>query len=61
MDRKKLVRNSAKCAKCGDEIESKHRHDWVACKCRAIFIDGGTDYIRAGGNLEDIIDTCIWE
>jgi DNA-directed RNA polymerase subunit RPC12/RpoP len=55
-----IIRNSAKCAKCGDEIESKHRHDWVSCKCRAIFIDGGKDYQRVGGNLEDFIDTSIY-
>lgn len=34
-------------------IESKHRHDFVWCKCRAIFVDGGLDYLRAGGNPED--------
>lgn len=52
-----IVRNIAECAKCGDVIESKHRHDFVACKCGAIFTDGGTAYIRRG-YMEpgDIID-----
>ena len=45
----KIIANRVKCLKCGDIIESKHRHDFVACSCGAIFTDGGTDYIRRGG------------
>lgn len=41
-------KNMAKCALCNDKIVSKHRHDWVSCKCGEIFIDGGNDYWRAG-------------
>ena len=48
-----IKRNAAKCAKCGDIIESKTRHDFVKCSCGAIFVDGGHDYIRRGGNPED--------
>lgn len=29
----KLVRNRAECANCGDIIESRHRHEFVSCKC----------------------------
>jgi hypothetical protein len=50
-----IIRNAAQCVKCKDVIESKHRHDFVSCSCRAIFVDGGMDYIRIGGNPEDII------
>jgi len=51
----KIIRNRAKCLKCGDIIESTHRHDFVSCKCGAIFVDGGLDYLRRGGKfLEDI-------
>jgi len=49
-----IIENKAKCRKCGEVVESKHRHDWVACKCEAIYVDGGKDYIRRGGKLEDI-------
>lgn len=48
-----MIRNIAKCKKCGDIIESKHRHDFVQCSCGAIFVDGGHDYIRRGGNQFD--------
>jgi hypothetical protein len=32
-------------------MESKHRHDFVKCDCGNAFLDGGDDYIRAGGNI----------
>ncbi len=55
-----------KCLKCGDIIESMFRHDFRWCSCRNIFIDGGNDYLRYGGNIEDkdsyiIIDKEIWD
>jgi hypothetical protein len=42
------LRNRARCLKCNDIIESTYRHDFVKCKCGAIFVDGGNDYWRAG-------------
>ena len=39
------------CLKCADIIESKHRHDFVRCECGESFVDGGTDYFRAGGYI----------
>ena len=45
--------NKAKCKKCGDIIQSKHRHDFVECKCGEIFVDGGEDYYRRGANDTD--------
>lgn len=50
-----IIRNAAQCAKCGDIVESKHRHDFASCSCGAIFVDGGKEYLRAGGKLEDFI------
>ena len=40
--------NKAKCLRCGDIIESKHRHDFRECRCGNLFVDGGKDYIRIG-------------
>ncbi|WP_420870477.1 DUF7695 domain-containing protein [Macrococcus epidermidis] len=31
---------------CDDVIESKHTHDYVMCKCGAIFLDGIKEYQR---------------
>ncbi len=56
-----ILRNAAECARCGDVIESKHRHDFVSCTCGAIFVDGGKRYLRRGemspGDLIDSSET----
>ena len=51
-----VVVNKCQCAVCLDIIESRHRHSFVRCGCGAIFTDGGTEYIRRGGEIENIID-----
>ena len=56
----KIVRNAARCRKCGDVIESKSVHDFVMCSCQAIFVDGGHDYCRCGGNPEDFESLSEW-
>lgn len=38
-----------RCSNCKEVIESKHRHDWVQCSCKGLFVDGGSNYFRAGG------------
>ena len=45
-EQKILVRNAIRCNICSEEIESKHRHDFVTCKCGACSVDGGHDYLR---------------
>lgn len=50
----RILRNRARCLKCGDTVESTFRHDFVYCKCGAVFVDGGKDYLRRGGELRDI-------
>lgn len=58
----RVVRNRCQCRACGDIIESKYRHDFVRCRCGAIYTDGGTAYIRRGAtHLEDIIDLSEYE
>lgn len=52
-------KNKAKCKLCKTVIESTFRHDMVGCKCGAIFVDGGNDYWRAGGQPEHF--ERIWE
>ena len=49
--------NKIKCKLCGDEIESKHRHDFVTCSCGEISVDGGLDYLRRlFKNKENLIE-----
>lgn len=52
--------NKIQCKKCGDIIESKHRHDFVTCKCGAIFTDGGLEYFHRSANIEDYNDLSVW-
>ena len=53
MKNSKIIHNRIKCLKCGDIIESKYRHDYKTCFCGACAVDGGRDYLRRSGNLED--------
>lgn len=55
----KIIENSAVCNKCGEKIISTHVHDFVWCKCQAIAVDGGTEYLKRCGNPEDYKDTSI--
>ena len=49
----RIIRNAIRCRKCGDIIESKTVHDFKFCGCGACAVDGGHDYLRRCGNLED--------
>jgi len=49
----KIIINKIKCKKCGDVIESKHVHDFKYCKCKSVAVDGGKEYLKRLGNLED--------
>ena len=49
------IKNIAQCKKCLDIIESKYTHDFVNCTCGAISLDGGNDYCRMIGSIEDFI------
>lgn len=52
----KIKRNAIRCKHCGEIIESRHTHDFKACKCGRCFVDGGLEYLRWGGEPEDYDD-----
>lgn len=54
-----IVSNQIQCAKCNDVIYSASRHDFKKCSCGAVSVDGGMDYLKRGGNREDIIEQSI--
>ncbi len=53
---KRILVNKIQCKKCKDIIESKDVHDFKWCSCKSIAVDGGLEYLRRVGNLEDIIE-----
>ena len=48
-----IIVNKIRCKKCNDIIESTYRRDFKTCKCGAVAVDGGRDYLRRGGKRED--------
>jgi hypothetical protein len=52
----RIIKNAIRCKLCGTVIESKHRHDFVGHACdtddKAIYVDGGREYLRRCGNPE---------
>lgn len=57
----RIIRNAIKCKKCGDIIESRYRHDFVTCSCGTVSVDGGKDYLRRVGNVDDWEDISEYE
>lgn len=60
---RKIIHNRIRCKICGEIIESKSRHDWVCCSCfnesggiKGCFCDGGTSYMRWGGDPDTYED-----
>lgn len=51
-----IVQNAVICNKCDDFIVSKHRHDFVTCKCGNIAVDGGQEYLRRVGTMKSYVD-----
>ena len=49
----KILLNKIKCNLCNDIIESTSVHDFKFCKCGAIAVDGGHDYLKRCGNREN--------
>ena len=41
-----IIKNAIRCNVCGEEIESRHVHDFVTCRCGACSVDGGREYLR---------------
>ena len=50
---RKIIKNAIQCKRCGEIIESTDRHQYVTCKCGACAVDGGHDYLRRLGHVED--------
>lgn len=41
-----IIRNSAQCGQCGNEVISTYTHDFRSCECGNVSVDGGHSYVR---------------
>lgn len=58
---RKIKSNKIRCRKCGEIIESVSVHDFKFCKCGAVAVDGGHEYLRRCGNLENFEELSEFE
>ena len=58
---RKLVLNMAQCSECEVVCISVHVHDFRTCLCGAISVDGGLEYIKRGGALENIKELSVYK
>lgn len=58
---RKMIVNKIRCNKCGAVIESVYTHDMKYCRCGSVYVDGGKDYPRRGGNINDYTDLSRYE
>ena len=54
-----LIRNAAKCKRCGDIVESKTPYHFVQCTCKLLAVDGGLTGARVIG--EEAHYEILWE
>ena len=57
----RIIRNSAYCFLCDQEIVSTHVHHMASCDCGNIMVDGGNEYLKRAGDIdwENSVDTSI--
>ena len=56
--KQKILINMAQCLVCKTVLVSRTRHDFVSCPC-GTFVDGGTDYLRRGGLLDEMVEMSV--
>lgn len=55
MNGQKILRNSVKCKKCGQVVESFSENTFTSCKCGETKISGGFSHlIREGQNYDEM-------
>ena len=58
---RKIKSNKIRCRNCDEIIESVSVHDFKFCKCGAVAVDGGHEYLRRCGNLENFEELSEYE
>lgn len=58
---RKIKSNKIRCRNCDEIIESVSVHDFKFCKCGAVAVDGGHEYLRRCGSLENFEELSEYE
>lgn len=56
-----ILQNEVQCLNCNDIVWSGSRHDFKSCKCGAVSVDGGQEYIRRVYDSKIAPDYCVRE
>jgi hypothetical protein len=57
----KIIKNSVKCKKCGDEIESTFVNNLAVCECGEVAIAGACNELIRYNDVDEYYDTSILE
>ncbi len=57
----KVLRNSAKCLKCGDVLASLSKYALIECSCGALAISGGLSRLERYGKKGDYVEKSLIE
>lgn len=56
----KILFNSVICLNCGEQLISRHTHDYKTCTCEnETMVDGGLDYVRFGGKDLNLVQSFV--
>ena len=58
---RKIKSNKIRCGRCGEMPGSVSAHDFKFCKCGAVAVDGGHEYLRRCGSLENFEELSEYE
>lgn len=54
-----MLVSAIQCRDCLSIIFSRARHDFRWCKCKHVAIDGGRDYTKISGDIDNILSLAI--
>jgi len=56
----KILFNSVICLNCGEQLISRHVHDYKTCTCEnETMVDGGLEYARFGGKDLNLVQSFV--
>lgn len=56
-----IFENAIRCKQCNSIIKSRTVHDYVSCGCQAVAVDGGVDYLRRIGDIDEYEELSVFK